>query len=83
MLSPDGWELTLFGLYSMRQGHWSMEHGLVDGDTEGWGLGLDLASFLHVSYDEATYPRGMFGDSELVSWTVVVDAQKLGEHLAR
>jgi hypothetical protein len=74
----DGWELTVLGIYSLRGGHVRAPYGDVDGDTEGWGLGLNLAGAIKLRYDEATRPQARGLPSvDLRTWTVVVDGFKL------
>lgn len=77
----DGWELTILGIYSQREGSFKADYGDVDGDTEGWGLTLDLG-FFAARYDEATVPQATGLPSvDRESWTVMVDVLKLRDML--
>lgn len=75
----DGWELTILGVFSLREGHIEALYGDVDGDTEGWGLAFDLG-FFAARYDKATVPQATgLPTVDRESWTVLVDVLKLGE----
>ena len=73
----DGWELTVLGLVSVRGGHTKVEYGDIDGDTEGWGVHLNLAG-VQARYDHATVPQATgLRTVDRESWSVVVDVMRL------
>jgi len=78
----SGREITILGFYSVRRGHVSALYGDIDGDSSGWGVGVNLSDAVRLRYDEATRPQATGLPSvELESWSVVVDALKLVELL--
>lgn len=49
-----GWELGLANVFYLRRGNY--EDDLVEGDTEGWGLNLQVGAYGGMRYDKATVP---------------------------
>lgn len=69
----SGWELGVANVFFLRRGHYEAPHVPIDGDTEGWGLNLQLGSKGGVRYDKATVP-GVEGlpEQERETWSAWV-----------
>lgn len=52
-----GWEISLLNIAHIRGGHVEAAYGDVDGDTSGWGLGLQAGRFGGFRYDKAKVPQ--------------------------
>ncbi len=56
-IDHNGFELVLGGIYSLRRGHVTDDEGGIDGDTEGWGIGVEGFFPIGFRYDEAKVPQ--------------------------
>lgn len=52
-----GSEVTAANVFFYRRGHYSDPLGDIEGDTEGWGVGLPVGRFGGLRYDHATIPQ--------------------------
>jgi hypothetical protein len=53
----SGTEVTVANIYSYRRGHFEDPLGEINGDTEGWSVGLPIGRVAAVRYDHATIPQ--------------------------
>jgi hypothetical protein len=69
-----GFEVSLFNVFHWRRGHRTRAYGEVDGDTSGWGVGLELPRIGGFRYDKATIPQatGLL-DVDRTGWSVWAD----------
>ncbi len=52
-----GWEISLLNIAHIRGGHVEYAAGDIDGDTSGWGLGLQAGHYGGFRYDKAKVPQ--------------------------
>lgn len=52
-----GWEISLLNIAHLRGGHVEAAYGDIDGDTSGWGLGLQAGRYGGFRYDKAKVPQ--------------------------
>lgn len=59
LLDEDGygWEISLLNIAHIRGGHVEAAYGDIDGDTSGWGLGLQAGHYGGFRYDKAKVPQ--------------------------
>jgi len=78
----NGWEMGFGNVYYVRQGHSKAEYGDIDGDTEGWGLNLQLGRLGGYRYDWARVPQARGLPSvEREGWSIWVDPVAIVEFL--
>jgi hypothetical protein len=69
-----GFEVSLLNVFHWRRGHHTAAYGDVDGDTSGWGVGLELPRIGGFRYDEATIPQATgLPDVDRTGWSVWAD----------
>lgn len=76
----NGWELTIANVFSLRGGHYQDLLGDIDGDTDGWGVGIPIGPFGGVRYDFAHFPQARnsdLGDLERHSASAWVDVMRI------
>ena len=73
-----GYEISLLNIAHIRGGHVTAAYGDIDGDTSGWGLGLQAGRYGGFRYDKAKVPqaRGL-PDVTRDGWHLWVDALAL------
>lgn len=82
----SGVEVTVANIYSFRSGHFEDPLGEIDGDTEGWSVGLPIGRFAAVRYDRATIPQASnsgLPDVTREGWSGWVDALRLWKQWKR
>ena len=75
-LDEESWgvEVSFANVVHWRRGHFKAEWGDVDGDTRGWGIGLEAPRIGGFRYDEATIPQATgLQDVDRSSWSVWAD----------
>ena len=78
----DGWELTVFNVFTLRGGEIDDPEGGIQGSSTGWGVGVQFGDIGGVRWDHATIPQA----SELPEvsrngFMVFVDALELSSRL--
>jgi len=76
----SGTEITVANIYSYRSGHFEDPLGEIDGDTEGWSVGLPIGRVAAVRYDHATIPQATgsgLPDVTREGWSAWFDALRL------
>jgi hypothetical protein len=69
-----GVEVSFANVVHWRRGHFKAEGRDADGDTRGWGVGLEAPRLGGFRYDEATIPVGSgLPDMDSSSWSVWAD----------
>ena len=59
-ISENGWELELLRVATLRHGHIKDPAGTIDGDTWGFGVGVDYRGVGGFRYDHAKVPESVF-----------------------
>lgn len=78
-----GLELTLLNIFSWRTGHVTDEQGDIDGDTSGWGAGIQLPGIGGFRVDRATRPQADgLSDVDREGYLVWLDVAGLYRELA-
>jgi len=76
----NGWELTIANVFSLRGGHYQDLLGDIDGDTDGWGVGIPIGQIAGVRYDFARVPQARdsdLGELERHSASAWVDVMRI------
>jgi len=76
----SGTEISVANIYSFRTGHFEDPLGEINGDTEGWSVGLPIGHVAAVRYDHATIPQASnsgLPDVTREAWSGWFDALRL------
>ncbi len=76
----DGFEIAVANVLFIRRGHWADYAGDIDGETQGWGVGLPLGPWAGWRYEESTVPQAKdsgLPDVKHVGWTAWIDPLRI------
>ncbi len=79
-----GFEVSLANVFTLRNGRYEDLFGAIEGDTDGWGVGLPIGQVAGIRYDHAKFPQSKnsgLGDIKRNSVSAWIDAVRVWRHL--